>query len=73
MHSFIRRKIKENYGEDVAEKITILYGGSVSRKNAEEIFSCTDVDGGLVGGASLKSEEFLFIMQSVNNLYKGKN
>ncbi len=54
----IRNKVAELYGQEVAEKITILYGGSVKADNAKELFSTTDIDGGLVGGASLKVEEF---------------
>ena len=65
MHSFIRQKIKEKYGEEIAQKIPILYGGSVSIKNANEIFNCNDVDGGLVGGASLKSDDFISIIKSL--------
>ncbi len=54
----IRNKVAELYGKEIAEKITILYGGSVKADNAKELFSTTDIDGGLVGGASLKVEEF---------------
>lgn len=54
----IRNKVAELYGQEIAEKITILYGGSVKADNAKELFSTTDIDGGLVGGASLKVEEF---------------
>ena len=54
----IRNKVAELYGQEVAKKITILYGGSVKADNAKELFSTTDIDGGLVGGASLKVEEF---------------
>lgn len=70
MHSFIRNKIKEKHGEDIANKIPILYGGSVSIKNADEIFNCNDVDGGLVGGASLKSDDFLSIIKSLKPVSK---
>ena len=59
----IRNKVAELYGQEVAEKITILYGGSVKADNAKELFSTTDIDGGLVGGASLKVEEFSKIVQ----------
>lgn len=52
----IREKIKEFYGSDVAENIHILYGGSVKADNCKELFECPDIDGGLVGGASLKPE-----------------
>ena len=54
----IRNKIKELYGEDVSEKVIILYGGSVKPENAKELFSMSDIDGGLVGGASLKVDSF---------------
>lgn len=52
----IRKKIKELYGSEVAEDIHILYGGSVKADNCKELFDCPDIDGGLVGGASLKPE-----------------
>ena len=54
----IRNKIKEIYGEDVANEVIIQYGGSVKSSNAKEIFGMSDIDGGLIGGASLKPEEF---------------
>lgn len=68
MHFFIRQKINEVYGKKISERISIIYGGSVSKKNVDEIFKCLDVDGGLVGGASLKAEEFLAIILSMNSL-----
>ena len=52
----IREKIKELYGSDIAENVHILYGGSVKADNCKELFECPDIDGGLVGGASLKPE-----------------
>ena len=58
----IRKEIEENYGKDVAECVIILYGGSVKSTNAKELFSTSDIDGGLVGGASLKPEEFAKIV-----------
>jgi triosephosphate isomerase len=64
MHYAIRQAIKEIYGAIVADKIPILYGGSVKGSNANEIFAQTDVDGGLVGGASLKADEFIQIMNA---------
>ncbi len=64
MHAFIRRLLIEKYGADLANEITILYGGSCNPKNAQELFSQPDVDGGLIGGAALKSEDFLAIVQS---------
>ncbi len=54
----IRAKIREIYGEEVAEEVIIQYGGSVKSSNAKELFSTSDIDGGLVGGASLKPDEF---------------
>jgi triosephosphate isomerase (TIM) len=64
MHAVIRKHIEAKYGKNVAESIIILYGGSVNAANAKELFSCPDVDGGLVGGASLKSREFTDIIKS---------
>lgn len=64
MHAFIRKTIAEKYGEGVAENVAILYGGSVKPANAKEIFAKKDVDGGLIGGASLKAEDFLTIADS---------
>ena len=55
---WIRAKITEIYGNETAEKVIIQYGGSVKSTNAKELFSTSDIDGGLVGGASLKPEEF---------------
>lgn len=57
-HEFIRNTINKNYGNSVSEDVSILYGGSVKPDNAAEIFSKPDVDGGLIGGAALKSEDF---------------
>jgi triosephosphate isomerase len=54
----IRAEIAKIYGEDVAEEVIIQYGGSVKSSNAKELFACSDIDGGLVGGASLKPDEF---------------
>ncbi len=64
MHAFIRKVIKNKYGEEAAESTTILYGGSCNAANAKELFSQADVDGGLIGGASLKAEDFLTIANS---------
>ena len=66
MHAFIRRLIAENYDLKTANAVRILYGGSCNSGNAREIFSCDNVDGGLIGGASLKAEEFLKIISGVN-------
>jgi len=64
MHAFIRGLIEEKYGKKVADNTTILYGGSCNAGNAKELFSQKDVDGGLIGGASLKGEEFIKIVNS---------
>ncbi|MFZ4705163.1 MAG: triose-phosphate isomerase [Bacteroidales bacterium] len=64
MHAFIRGIIGGRYGEKVSANSTILYGGSCNAKNARELFSQPDVDGGLIGGASLKAEDFVTIINS---------
>jgi triosephosphate isomerase (TIM) len=64
MHAYIRSLIKEKYGNEVAENTTILYGGSCNAANAKELFSNPDVDGGLIGGASLKASDFMTIINS---------
>ena len=64
MLAFIRSLIADKYGKDVAEEISILYGGSCKASNAPELFSQPDIDGGLIGGASLKAEEFLGIINA---------
>ena len=64
MHAFIRGLVAEKYGNEAAENTTILYGGSCNAGNAKELFSQKDVDGGLIGGASLKGEEFIKIVNS---------
>jgi triosephosphate isomerase len=66
MHEFIRNLIKSNYGVEISENVQILYGGSVKPTNAEEIFSLKDVDGGLIGGASLNSSDFSNIVRAAN-------
>ncbi len=65
MHAVIRQHIASKYNQAVADEISILYGGSVKADNAKELFACADVDGGLVGGASLKSREFTEIIKSI--------
>ena len=65
MHKFIRETILERYGNTVAENVSILYGGSVKPDNAKEIFSQPDVDGGLIGGASLKADDFIGIINGI--------
>ncbi len=64
MHAFIRKVVAGKYGDEAAENTTILYGGSCNAGNAQELFSQPDVDGGLIGGASLKAEDFLKIADS---------
>lgn len=65
IHAFIRSHIASKYGAAVAETISILYGGSVKANNAVELFSQPDVDGGLVGGASLIADEFVAIINAL--------
>ncbi len=65
MHAHIRKVVADKYGNDTANNISILYGGSVKAANAVEIFSQPDVDGGLVGGASLVANEFITIIKSL--------
>jgi triosephosphate isomerase len=65
MHAYIRGLIAAKYDGATANEITILYGGSCNGKNARELFEQPDVDGGLIGGASLKTEEFLQIVTSL--------
>ncbi len=65
MHMVIRKHVAGRYGKDVADNISILYGGSVNAGNATELFNCADVDGGLVGGASLKAKEFVEIIKAM--------
>ena len=64
MHQYIRGLVKEQYGRKIADELTILYGGSCKPSNANEIFSKQDVDGGLIGGASLKKEDFIAIVEA---------
>ncbi|WP_100612463.1 triose-phosphate isomerase [Confluentibacter lentus] len=64
MHAFIRKTLSNKYGSDVAEGVSILYGGSVKPNNAKEIFSKPDVDGGLIGGAALNAEDFFAIVNA---------
>ncbi|MGE5406216.1 MAG: triose-phosphate isomerase [Methanosarcina sp.] len=65
MHKHIRDLVKEKYGNDCAKKLPILYGGSCKPSNAAEIFSKPDVDGGLIGGAALKKEDFAGIVDAL--------
>lgn len=66
MHAALRTHVASQYGEEVANDCTILYGGSCNEKNAAELFACPDVDGGLIGGASLKAGEFVNIIKARN-------
>lgn len=63
MHELIRNHIASKYGEAVAESIIIQYGGSMKPENAKELLSCKDVDGGLIGGASLKARDFIDVIK----------
>ena len=65
VHAFIRAQIQQRFGQDVADKIRILYGGSVKPSNAQELLSLPDVDGALIGGASLKAADFTAIAETV--------
>ncbi|GAB2691319.1 triose-phosphate isomerase [Mucilaginibacter koreensis] len=66
IHAFIRNEVAEQYNQEVADNTTILYGGSCNPKNAPELFAQPDIDGGLIGGASLKSRDFLDIVKVFN-------
>ncbi|HWR94755.1 MAG TPA: triose-phosphate isomerase [Flavobacterium sp.] len=65
MHEFIRETVRKTFGSDIAEDVSILYGGSVKPENAKEIFSKADVDGGLIGGAALKASDFAAIVNGI--------
>ena len=65
MHEFIRETVRKAFGSAIAESVSILYGGSVKPDNAKEIFSKPDVDGGLIGGAALKAEDFAAIVNAI--------
>jgi len=64
MHAFIRKIVADKYNQEIANNVSILYGGSVKPSNAKEIFSKEDVDGGLIGGAALNSEDFVALVKS---------
>ncbi|MGB3948851.1 MAG: triose-phosphate isomerase [Bacteroidia bacterium] len=64
MHNHIRAEINKKYGKEISSTTPILYGGSCNAQNAKELFACIDVDGGLIGGASLKADEFVTIINS---------
>lgn len=65
-NGFVRAAIAEVYGEDVANTVTIQYGGSMNAQNADELLAKVNVDGGLIGGASLKSEDFSIIVKAAS-------
>lgn len=65
MHEFIRETVRKSFGTDIADELTILYGGSVKPENAKEIFSKPDVDGGLIGGAALNAKDFIAIVTAI--------
>ena len=64
MHAFIRKTLSNKYGADLANSVSILYGGSVKPNNAQEIFGKPDVDGGLIGGAALNADDFFAIVNA---------
>jgi triosephosphate isomerase (TIM) len=66
IHVFIRKEIAAKYGQEIADNTTILYGGSCNPKNAGELFGQADIDGGLIGGASLKSRDFVDVVKAFN-------
>lgn len=66
IHAHIRKTLAEMFGENAAAEVSILYGGSVKPDNAKEIFSQPDIDGGLIGGAALKIEDFAKIIEAYN-------
>jgi triosephosphate isomerase len=66
VHAFIRETLAAQYGQEVADNTTILYGGSCNPSNASTLFSQPDIDGGLIGGASLKSRDFVDIIKVLN-------
>ena len=65
MHAFIRETIRHTFGSTIADQVSILYGGSVKPDNAQEIFGKPDVDGGLIGGAALKADDFAAIVNAI--------
>ncbi len=70
VHAFIRKLMEEKYGTEKAYNMYILYGGSCNAGNALELFSCPDVDGGLIGGASLKPDDFIAIINAAETCVK---
>ena len=70
MHAFIRSLVEKKYGTEMAYNTYILYGGSCNPKNAADLFMQEDVDGGLIGGASLKADDFCAIIDAGENVLK---
>ena len=66
IHSFIRNLLADKYDQDLANNMTILYGGSCNPKNAAELFAKADIDGGVIGGASLKAQDFVDIIKALS-------
>lgn len=66
MHAHIRKTVEDKYGKEIAENLSILYGGSCKPSNAKEIFAKPDVDGGLIGGAALDADSFMGIIEAFN-------
>jgi len=66
VHAFLRKELSEVMGKDFAGRVRILYGGSVKPDNTRSLMACEDIDGGLVGGASLKAADFLGIIKEGN-------
>lgn len=66
IHAFIRKTLVDKYGQEVADNTSILYGGSANGSNAKELFSCPDIDGGLIGGASLDVAKFIDVIAGFN-------
>ncbi len=64
MHAYIRQLMLKQFNQNAADKMSILYGGSCNEQNARELFALPDVDGGLIGGASLKSRSFVTVIHS---------
>ena len=64
IHAFIRLFLTNEYSAELANSMTLLYGGSCKPANAKELFACPDIDGGLIGGAALKADSFMAIAQS---------
>lgn len=73
VHAFIRRWLESKFDQATAHRVVVQYGGSVKPDNAAELLSCPDIDGSLVGGASLKAADFLAIIQSAQGVAPSKN